>query len=132
MATHDFECTKCGHIMENMLVKMSVDLDSVKCERCCRDTKNLSFGGLGSVFKGSSWATKNLKVKSQRGEVNKRLGKKQHDEHAKMKLVPNIAGVEVDNFRDAAKLAKEAGLDSQLYEKHAREEEKLGRYEKPY
>jgi len=132
MATHDFECIECGHVMEDVLLKMSADLNSVKCEKCGGDMKNLSFGGVGSVFKGSSWATKNLKVKTQKKIVNKKLDKKQHEEHSKMRLVPNIGGVEMDSFKDAAKLAKEAGLDASLYEKEAKKEEKLGRYEKPY
>ena len=132
MATHDFRCKECGEIMEDVFVKMSEDLSSIKCEECGGETENLSFGGLGAVFKGLSWATKNLRVKAQKKDKNKRLEKKQREEHCPMKLVPNVGGVEADSFKDAAKIAKEAGLDHRGYESYAQKEKSQGRYEKPH
>ena len=131
MATHDFQCKECGYFMEDVFVKMSEDLSSIKCSKCGSDTENLSFGGVGAVFRGITWATKNLKVKEQKKAKNKILEKKQNEEHSKMQLIPNIGGVEIDSFKDAAKIAKESGLDSRGYEKYAKKEEKQGRYERP-
>lgn len=131
MAMHDFECKSCGHIMEDVFVSMSDDLTNVKCEKCKGETRNLSFGGLGSVFKGMS-VDKALKIKKQKEEKNKILKKKQKEEHAPMKLVPNIGGVEVDSFAEATKLAKEAGLDYRGYQAYAKKEKNQGRYERPH
>lgn len=132
MPLYDFKCTKCSHLEEDLQLSFEDDLTTVKCPECGELMQNMSFGGLGTVFRGSTWFDKNLKVKNQKLKKSENLKKKQKDEHAPLNLVPNIGGHECDSFSEAAKLAKEAGLDSSKYEKYAKEEKKRGRYEKPY
>lgn len=131
MPVYDLKCEDCENVLNDYFLSFEDSFENVKCPKCQGKVKNMSFGGIGTVFKGASWATKNQKFKDHKKALNKKLEKKQHEEHSKIRLVPNIAGEEVDSFADAAKIAKEAGYDPSGYEKYAQEEKKLGRYEKP-
>lgn len=133
MPLYDLKCLneKCEHIEEDLFLSFNENLEEIRCSKCSSKMKSITFGGNGTVFKGMGWASKNLKVKDEKKRKNDYLSKKQKEEHATLQLVPNIGGVEVDSFSDAAKLAKESGLDYKSYEKYAKEEKSRGRYEKP-
>ena len=133
MPNYDFKCSneECLHEMEDLFLSFEADLDQIKCEVCGSKADNMSFGGIGTIFKGFVWQTKKEKVNNERETKSKKLDKKQREEHAQMQLVPNIAGEEVDSWSDARKLASEAGLDTTNYEKLEEKDKKLGRYERP-
>ena len=77
------------------------------------------------IFKGDGWVDKNLRIKKQMAEKNRRLDRKQSamkKDAPAVSLAPNVDGERVDSWGEAAKLAKSKGKDVSGYEKKAREE----------
>ena len=76
------------------------------------------------VFKGDGWADKNARIKQQMKVKNSRLSLKENEmkkDAPSVQLVPNVDGVRVDTWSEAAKLAKSKGKDTTLYEKKVQE-----------
>lgn len=90
-------------------------------------TANKLITPIGFVLKGDGWTGKNIRVKNQMREKNKRLKSKERDykgDGMVPTLAPNVGGERVDSWSDAAKLAKSKGKDTSGYDKLARKESK--------
>jgi putative FmdB family regulatory protein len=127
MPTYEYACSECETVVE---IVHSIKEDPViVCEICKRKGKlhpmerQISNNIGGFIIKGwteaMAWKTKRDKVK---GSAN--LGVKQIDRYGVgPRLQPNVAGMEVDSWGDAQKVAKEAGMDTTSYEPHIEKEQ---------
>lgn len=114
MTRYDYKCPSCERVEEQ--VHSMKDAPEFKCSKCglvMERQISLSFGGF--VLKGGTasthWKEKRGRLKrseemAKRQQVHKDLAPKVH---------PNVAGHEVDTWRDAQKLAKEVGLNTDSY-----------------
>ena len=77
------------------------------------------------ILKGDDWPGKNIKIRGQMSEKNRRLDKKQDAmkrEAPGLSLAPNVGGERVDSWSEASKLAVSKGLDGSSYDAKVREE----------
>jgi putative FmdB family regulatory protein len=117
MPTYDFACSSC-ETRYTKILKMSERDTPVPCPEC---------GEVGQrvpslpqfILVGDGWAGKNLRVKQQMAEKNKRLDAKQNEQMRDTKiggrLVPNVDGEKVDSWGEAQKLAKSKGKSGESY-----------------
>ena len=115
MPTYEYKCTKCNVVEEH--VHSITDSPEVKCTACGEIMQRMiSLNNGGFIMKGGTpaihWKEKRLRMK-KREEV----GIRQQRTHAGKgpKIQPNVAGMEVDSWSDAQKVAKEAGLNHESY-----------------
>jgi hypothetical protein len=90
------------------------------CPKCngqkIRMERVISFNRNSFIIKGES-VSKDWKEERYRVKRSAEMGVRQIERYGSggQKLKPNVAGVEVDSWSDAAKMAKEAGLNSDSY-----------------
>jgi len=127
MPTYEYFCKECRTVAD--VVHSIKETPVVECEICLRAGKHypmermISHNIGGFIIKGwteaMAWRTKREKSK---GYAN--MGVKQIDRYGVgPKLQPNVAGMEVDSWSDAQKVAKEAGMDTTSYEPHIEKEQ---------
>jgi len=119
MVRYDYECPTCGLIKEEM---HSMNESPVYyCPRCRENGSEVRLErqfslGAGFIIRGGTEAS-HWKEKRVRMERRKDLGVKQIERYGSgQRIQPNVAGVEVDSWSDAAKMAKEAGLNADTYQ----------------
>jgi len=79
------------------------------------------------IIKGGTEASR-WKEKRVRMERRKELGVRQVERYGgSQKLRPNVAGVETDSWNDAAKMAREAGLNTESYEPLIEKEKRVSK-----
>lgn len=127
MPTYEYRCNDCQTVVE---VTHSIkESPVINCEICLKDGKQVSMERLISRNRGGfimkqwteamSWKTKRDKMKGRAD-----LGVKQIDRYGMgPKIQPNVAGMEVDSWSDAQRVAKEAGLNTASYEPHIEKEQ---------
>jgi hypothetical protein len=96
------------------------------CSSCGGEGKR-RFSLPNFVLKGDGWVGKNLRIKSQMAEKNRKLGKKQEElkrDAPGVRLVPNVEGERVDSWSEAQKLASSKGKNTESYAAKVREEKK--------
>jgi len=103
------DCEKLGNI--------------VKLERQISLNKN----GSGFIFK--QWtAAQCYKVSRDKSKQNAELNLRQIDRYGSgPQLKPNVAGIEVDSWSDAKKLAKESGLNADSYDTYVKKEKDISK-----
>lgn len=114
MALYDYQCSKCSFTDEySHSMKESPELS---CPECGTTMERLiSFNKNSFVIKGATEA-KTWKEERYRLKRSAQVGVKQVERWGSgPKLKPNVAGVETESWSDAAKLAKEAGINSTSY-----------------
>jgi putative FmdB family regulatory protein len=115
MPTYEYKCEKCEKIVE--IVHSIKESPKFMCEDCpdqilIRLISN-NFGGF--IIKGEA-PSKVIKEQGYRRKHNADLGVRQVERYGSGPVaVPNVAGVETESWTDAAKLAKECGLNSDTY-----------------
>ena len=121
MPRYEYRCPKCGLIKEELhSIKVDPEFICPACQMGGGESNKMerlisrNFGGF--VIKGGSpsaaWKEKRLRSKK-----NADLGVRQVDRYGGgPRLQPNVAGMEVDSWSDAANLAKEAGMNADSYE----------------
>ena len=115
MARYDYKCKTCERVEEQ--IHFMDERPEIRCSICGgimekQFTPNIA----GFVIKGGSEA---IHWKEKRNRMSKRetLGQKQRERYGSgAKIQPNVAGMEVDSWKDAQKVAKEAGMNTQSYE----------------
>lgn len=117
MPTYDYSCSQC-ETHYTRIFKMSERDTPTVCPEC---------GGDGArvpslpqfILKGDGWTGKNLRIKQQMAEKNKRLDTKQNEQMKETKiggrLVPNVDGERVDSWSEAQKLAQSKGKSAESY-----------------
>ena len=115
MPSYDYKCSSCGFQQEYIhSIKNSPEYMCPECKHPME--RIISRNTTGFIFKGGT-ETINWKEKRIRMKRRNDLGVKQLDRYGGgPKLHPNVAGHETDSWSDAAKLAKESGMDTKSYE----------------
>lgn len=125
MPTYSTQCESCGRTTD---IRLSfVDYESVrlgaKTLECtdCHGKVGLAFnpGDLSFVMKdgeSGGWSSKAGKENAYRARRNKILDKKTRDHVFKTKLVPNFAGQQTENWREAQEHARKEGGNTTTYE----------------
>ena len=120
MPTYDYQCPECGYVEE--VFHSIKDSPEIHCPMCLdRTGDELVMGRMisenfgGFVIKGGG-SMAGYKEKQIRRKKNADLEMRQMEHYGEgPKLQPNVAGHEVDSWSDAAKLAKEAGMNTDSY-----------------
>lgn len=121
MPTYDYFCKACGKVQEE--IHFMNEKPEIKCSVCKSPMEKMFTPNIGGfVLKGGSEA---IHWKEKRNRMTKResLGQKQRDRYGSgPKIQPNVAGMETDTWKDAQKVAKEAGMNTQSYEPYVQKE----------
>jgi putative FmdB family regulatory protein len=121
MACFDYKCGSCGKVQEE--IHFMNEKPEIRCSICGGVmTKQFTPNIAGFVIKGGTETT-HWKEKRMRMSKREILGKKQTERYGTgPKIQPNVAGMEVDSWKDAQKVAKEAGMNAQSYEPYVQKE----------
>lgn len=117
MARYTYKCKECGALVEKS--HSMNDAPKFMCgEEGCEGKlfktipKTLNF-----VLKGDSWSGKNAKEKSYRSKRKREMGRKMAKSHDIPQISPNYKGEVCSSWEDAKKLAKNDGVNPDLYDK---------------
>jgi putative FmdB family regulatory protein len=122
MPTYEYRCNDCGIVTEvTHSIKEDPEIICPKCEPLGKSVKMerlISRNNGGFIFK--QWTeAQTYKISRDKQKQNSDLEVRQIERYGSgPTLKPNIAGVEVESWSDAKKLAKEAGLNTESYDKH--------------
>jgi putative FmdB family regulatory protein len=122
MPFYDYECPKCGAEFDRMLPISRYD-EPQACD--CGETAKKVISAVGFILKGDDWPGKNLRIKGQMAQKNKRIVSRQDQmkrEAPTVSLAPNVNGEQVGSWSDAQKLASSKGLNAESYTAKIREE----------
>lgn len=131
MPTYEYGCHECGYIYEIVhSIKVSPEIECSKCAE--KGNKSVmerliskNFGGF--IFKGGT-PSMAWKEKRNRHKSNANLDVKQIDRWGEGPTIqPNVAGHEVNSWKDASKLAKEAGLNTESYKPMIEKEKRVSK-----
>ena len=126
MPTYEYRCNDCNTVFE--IVHSIKDDSDYFCSECGENGKEVKMERLisrnvnGFIFK--QWTeAQHYKYKRDKVKENKSLGTKQIDRYGTgPRLKPNVAGMEVESWSEAKKVAQEAGLNTSSYEPHIKNE----------
>jgi putative regulatory protein, FmdB family len=121
MACYDYKCKTCGRIEEQ--IHFMNERPEIKCSICGGVMEKQFTPNIGGfIMKGGTEAS-HWKEKRTRMSKRESLGVKQRERYGTgPKIQPNVAGMEVDSWKDAQSVAKEAGLNTQSYEPYVQKE----------
>lgn len=125
MPNYDFSCPQCEVVFERRLSISGSD-DPQTCDTCGSTVKKL-ISLPNFILKGDDWVGKNLRIKSQMAERNRKASIRQEQlkrEAPGVRLAPNVEGERVDSWSEAKKLAASKGKDTTSYDAKIREEKK--------
>lgn len=116
MPTYDFVCKGCENHFTRIL-KIDNRDEPTKCPDC---------GELGQrvpslpqfILVGDGWTGKNLRIKQQMEEKNRKLESRQGEmkrDAPSVTLAPNVDGERVDSWSEAQKLAGSKGKNTDSY-----------------
>ena len=131
MPTYEYLCSACKTVVD--VVHSIKESPVIECEICKRAGKHhpmerqISNNIGGFIVKGwteaMAWRTKREKMKN-----SAELGVKQIERYSNSaRLQPNVAGMEVDSWSDAQKVAKESGLRPETYDPIIEKEKKISK-----
>lgn len=125
MPTYEYLCRRCELHFEKFLSMKESDSPQ-ECPECgFQGERLLSLPNV--IFKGDDWTSKNLRVKRQMAEKNRRLDQKTRDHVGSLgPMRPNVGGEEVGSWKEAQKLAVSQGKDSSSYEPLVQKEKRGG------
>ena len=121
MACYDYRCGSCGKVQEE--IHFMNEKPEIRCPDCNSLMEKIFTPNIGGfILKGGTEAT-HWKEKRMRMSKREVLGKKQRERYGNgTKIQPNVAGMEVDSWKDAQKVAKEAGMNTESYEPYVQKE----------
>ena len=124
MPMYDYLCSSCKLIEEH--IHNISEKPEIKCPKCKRVMdKIISFNAGGFIIKGGTPAI-HYREKRQRTKNTEKMREKQKKSWGDSgpKIQPNIAGVPMDSWSDAQRLAKEAGMNHESYTPYVEKENK--------
>jgi len=133
MPSYEYRCNDCSTIVE--IIHSIKESPQFFCEKCSSKQpleRLISFNKSGFILKGGSEAI-HWKEKRQRMKKRSELGVKQIDRYGTeggTSLKPNVGGIETDSWSDAAKLAKEAGINADSYKPMIEKEKNVSKISK--
>jgi putative FmdB family regulatory protein len=112
---YDYKCTKCDKVEEQYHgMKETPEFFCSKCDSPM--IRIFTINRTGFIIKGEA-PSKVIKEQRYRQKHNADLGVRQLERYGTgPKPVPNVGGEEVGSWSEAAKLAKDKGLDTKSYE----------------
>ena len=116
MPTYNYKCSSCKKSEEQ--IHGIKETPEIKCSVCGAIMTKMFTPNIngGFIIKGGT-STIHYREKRLREKKNEKLAVKQKQVHGEgPKIQPNVAGMEVDSWRDAQKVAKEAGMNTESYE----------------
>ena len=126
MPTYEYRCNDCQVIQE---ITHSIKNDpEILCSTCGKVMERLiSLNRTGFIFK--QWTEAQVhKVGRDKRKQNVDLEKRQIERYGSgPQIQPNVAGMEVDSWSDAKKLAKEAGMNTASYDAHIAKENSVSK-----
>ena len=131
MPTYDYRCNTCGLV--NEVTHSIKETPVINCPHCLEEghevpmERLISFNSAGFIFK--EWTPSQLyKISRDKEKKNHELDVKQIDRYGSgPRLKPNVAGVEVDSWSDAKKLASEAGINTATYDTYIAKEKSVSK-----
>lgn len=126
MPTYEYQCDSCEHEFEKMLSMSRFD-EPQQCPECGEGpARKLVSAGVGVIFKGDGWTSKNDRISTQMAKKRRGLEKKANEQkqEAGIKLVPNVEGEQTSTWSEASKLARSKGKDTTGYDARAATESK--------
>jgi putative FmdB family regulatory protein len=132
MATYDYQCSECNFKEEQIHSMKENPL--FFCPICKEDGKEIQMKKVftintsGFIIKGGTEAI-NWKEKRHHIKKNKELSIRQIERYGTsgVKLKPNVGGLEQESWSDAAKLAKEAGMNADSYKPMIEKEQRTSK-----
>lgn len=128
MPTYDYKCSECDTVKE---VFHGINEEpKLTCEKCGHSPLVRIISGCNFVLKGEGWPSKKHRIASQIQQANKKAERAQELNFGHLRnsqVVPNCDGVitgeqgDPEAWREAAKVAKEKGFDTESYERKAKE-----------
>jgi putative FmdB family regulatory protein len=115
---YDYQCSVCKKVVEQIHT-MKED-PQYKCPDCGAEMVK-QFSPPQFIMKGGTPA---IHYREKMNRLKKREKLSQQSVRTGPKLRPNVAGMEVDSWKDAQKVAKEAGLNHESYNSYVQKEEK--------
>jgi putative FmdB family regulatory protein len=113
MPTYNYFCKACQKTEEH-IHRISEDPE-IPCPDCKKNMERIFTPNIGGfILKGGSPAI-HYREKQQRMKKREELTKKQSTKSGPS-IQPNVAGMEVDSWKDAQKVAKEAGMNTDSYQ----------------
>lgn len=89
------------------------------CPECSTENKKVFRPTTNFILKGDGWTGKNMRIKNQMREKNKKLDARTAEmkrDAPNVSLAPNVEGERVDSWAEAQKLAKSKGKSTESYE----------------
>ncbi len=111
---YDYKCEKCGKVEEQY--RGMNEAPEFKCSECGSHMDQIfTINRTGFIIKGEA-PSKVIKEQGYRRKHNADLGVRQLERYGSgPKNVPNVGGIETESWTDAAKLAKECGMNADTY-----------------
>ena len=115
---YEYNCDACG---QEYVCNVPMD-DYAKpqpCPSCGKENMKKFQPTTNFILKGDGWTGKNMRIKNQMAEKNKKLDARTNEmkrDQPNVTLAPNVDGERVDSWTDAQKLAKSKGKDTTSYE----------------
>ena len=115
MPTYNYKCSSCKKLEEQ--VHGIKEIPTVICSSCGALMTRMFTPNIGGFIIKGGTSTIHYREKRLREKKNEKLAMKQRQVHGEgPKIQPNVAGMEVDSWRDAQKVAKEAGMNTESYD----------------
>lgn len=128
MPNYTYKCMNpsCGEEFEKVLPVSQFD-EPQTCTVCGHAHTEMKVSGVGFVLRGDSWPGKNIRIRNQMAQKNRRLDVKQNEQKRDaptVRLAPNVNGERCDSWADAKKLAHSKGKDTKAYDALIRKEKR--------
>jgi len=127
MPVYTYKCSQCLEVFDRVLSFSKCGEPQV-CE--CGNEANRQLTTVGVILKGDGWPGKNLRVRGQMGQKNRKLVAKSSErirEAPGTTLVPNVDGEEMDTWGEAKKKAASDGKNTSTYDPLVHQEQAQGR-----
>ncbi len=121
---YPYKCSKCEHEY-HCNIPMDDCLKPQPCPECGHENVKLFKPTRNFILKGDGWTGKNMRIKQQMREKNKKLDARTSEmkrDAPNVSLAPNVDGERVDSWSEAQKLAKSKGKSTESYETHIAKE----------
>ena len=119
MPTYIYRCKNC----QNEYTLYNVPMSDYKKEQPCPQCETLNVKVFqptrNFILKGDGWTGKNMRIKQQMRDKNKKLDARTAEmkrDAPNVSLAPNVDGERVDSWSEAQKLAKSKGKSTESYE----------------
>ena len=118
MPMYHYKCSACEKEYTAMVSMDNHDIPQ-PCPSCGESNKKLFKPTRNFILKGDGWSGKNMRIKQQMKDKNKKLDARTAEmkrDAPNVSLAPNVDGERVDSWSEAQRLAKSKGKNTSSYE----------------